>query len=210
MAKSSRRLRQDPFYLNEPVARVPSGVRRPSVTLTGDALVRIRARQRLQRLLLQHDPDGPPPLVAARDMDLLRQMATEGTAASHVPAIRRGAMMLLAASPTPENLALLTELAVSGEDLYVRGHALMALGQTGLSLAAPLLREALGSVEAYERQAAEAGLRLLGKRAGSGILAALRVTARDAGVRGALTRVIAAIEGERPRPRRRRTSARDQ
>lgn len=210
MAKSARRLRRDPFHLNEPAARVAGGVRRPSATLTGGAFARIRARQRLQRLLLQHDPDGPPPLVSARDMDLLRQLATEGAAANHVPAIRRGAMMLLAASPTPENLALLTELAVSGEDFYVRGHALMALGQTGLSLAAPLLREALGSDEVYERQAADAGLRLLGKRAGTGILAALRVTARDAGVRAALARVIAAIEGERRRPQRRRMSAREQ
>jgi HEAT repeat protein len=210
VAKSSRRVRRDPFHLNEPAARVPGGVRRPSVTLAGDAFVRIRARQRLQRLLLQHDPDGPPPLIAARDIDLLRQLATEGAAANHVPAIRRGAMMLLAAFPTPENLTLLTELAVFGEDFYVRGHALMALGQTGLSLAAPLLREALGSDEAYERQAASAGLRLLGKRAGTGILAALRVTARDAGIRAALARVIATIEGEPRKPQRRRTSAREQ
>ena len=140
-------------------------------------------------------------------MALLRQMASEGAVTNHVPAIRRGAILLLAGSPTSENLALLTELAVSGEDVYARSHALVALGRTGLTLAAPLLRDALRSEDDQERRAAEVGLRLLGGRAGPAIVAALRQNERDAAVRDALGRVIAALTGERRTPRRRRTSS---
>ena len=207
MAKKSKRVRRDPFTLNEPYRRIAGGARRPSAVLKGDAFTRIRDRARLERLLLQHDPDGSSPAVAARDMALLRQMASEGAVTNHVPAIRRGAILLLAGSPTSENLALLTELAVSGEDVYARSHALVALGRTGLTLAAPLLRDALRSEDDQERRAAEVGLRLLGGRAGPAIVAALRQNERDAAVRDALGRVIAALTGERRTPRRRRTSS---
>ena len=205
----SKKIRRDPFRLNEPHPRIAGGAWRPSLVLKEGAFARIRDRARLERLLLQHDPDGSQPPVAARDMSLLRQMATEGAVANHVPAIRRGAILMLGASPTPENLELLTELAISGEDLYVRSHALIALGRTGLTLAAPLLRDALRSTEGQERLAAEAGLRLLGGRVGPAMLAALRQSERDASVREALSRVIATLTGKRRMPTRPRTSARE-
>lgn len=207
MAKKSKGRRPDPFKLNEPSSRVAGGARRPSAVLKGEAFTRIRDRARLERLLLQHDPDGSAPALAARDLSLLRQMATEGSVTNHVPALRRGAILILGESPTPENLALLTELAVSGEDIYVRGHALVALGRTGLTIAAPLLRDALRSQEPEERRAAEAGLRLLGGRAGGSIVAALRESERDATVRAALDRVLTALSGERWKPRRRQISS---
>jgi hypothetical protein len=209
VTKKSKRIRRDPFKLNEPYPRIAGGAQRRSVVLRGDAFTRIRDRARLERLLLQHDPDGASPAVAARDMDLLRQIATEGAVANHVPAIRRGAILLLGETPTSDNLALLTELAVSGEDPYVRSHALVALGRTGLTLAAPLLRDALRSEEDQERQAGEAGLRLLGSRVGPAIVAALRQNERDTAIRGALGRVIAALAGERRMSRRRQTSTRE-
>jgi hypothetical protein len=207
VAKKSKGRRPDPFKLNEPSPRIAGGAQRPSVVLKGEAFARIRDRVRLERLLLQHDPDGSAPPVQSRDWSLLRQMASEGTVTNHVPAIRRGAILLLGESPTSENLALLTELAISGEDIYVRGHALVALGRTGLTIAAPLLRDALRSQESEERRAAEAGLRLLGGRAGRSIVAVLREKEGDPAVRAALDRVLAALSGERRTPRRRQISS---
>lgn len=207
MAKTSKGRRRDPFTLNEPSPRITGGARRPSAVLKDKAFSRIRDRARLERLLLQHDPDGSVPRVAARDWSLLRQMAIEGAVTNHVPALRRGAILLLGESPTSENLALLTDLALSGEDIYVRGHALVALGRTGLTIAAPLLRDALRSQESAERRAAEAGLRLLGGRAGRSIVAALRENEGDTAARAALDRVLAALSGERPTPRRRQISS---
>ncbi len=209
MAKKTRKIRRDPFKLNEPYPRIAGGARRPSIVLKGDAFARIRDRARLERLLLQHDPDESTRAVSTRDMGLLRQMAAEGVVANHVPAIRRGAIQLLGESPTSENLAVLTELAVSGEDFYARSHALVALGRTGLTLAAPLLRDALKSDQREERLAAEAGLRLLGGRVGPGIVTALHQSERDSAVRDALARVIAALTGERRGPRRRQVSTRE-
>src|SRR5262249_14806507 len=182
MVTKSKRIRRDPFRLNEPRLRIAGGAWRPSLVLKEPVFARIRDRARLERLLLQHDPEGSQVSVGARDMGLLRQMATEGAVANHMPAIRRGAILMLGTSPTRENLELLTELAISGEDLYVRSHALLALGRTGLTLAAPLLRDALRSTEREERLAAETGLRLLGARVGSAILAVLRESERDAAI----------------------------
>ena len=209
MAKRSKKIARDPFMLNEPYPRIAGGARRPSVVLAGKAFARIRDRARLERVLLQHDPDASSPTVASREASLLRQMAVEGAVTNQVPAIRRSAILLLAESPTSENLATLTELAVSGEDFYTRSHALVALGRSGLTLAAPTLRDGLRSDEREERQAAEMGLRLLGARVGPGIIAALRGSERDAAVREALGRVIAALTGKKTPARTRRTSSRD-
>jgi HEAT repeat protein len=209
VATKSRKIRRDPFKLNEPYPRIAGGARRPAVVLRGDVFARIRDRARLERRLLLHDPDGSAPTPRTRDMSLLRQIATEGAVTNHVPTIRRGAILLLGESPTPENLAILTELAVCGEDFHTRSHALVALGRTGLTLAAPVLRDALRSEHREEQLAAEAGLRLLGSRVGPAIVIALRGSERDTAVRDALGRVIAALIGKRRTVLRRHTSARD-
>jgi hypothetical protein len=154
--------------------------------LKGDAFARIRDRARLERQLLLHEPDRSTPAMSVRNMSLLRQMAAEGAVTNHVPAIRRGAVLLLGERPTPENLANLTELAVSGEDFYTRSYALVALGRTGLTIAAPVLRDALRAEHREERLAAETGLRLLGTRVGPAIIIALRESERDRAVREAL------------------------
>jgi HEAT repeat protein len=209
VAKKAKKVRRDPFKLNEPLRRIPSGIRRPSAVLKDVAFTRIRDRARLERLLLQHDPNGSSPVLTAGDMTLVRQMAAEGTVTNHVPAIRRGAIQVLGESPTLENLALLTELALSGEDVYARSHALIALGRTGLALAAPLLCDALKSDDDQERKAAELGLRLLGGRVGPVILAALRQNNRDIAVRNALDQVIATLTGAKRPTQRRHTSTRE-
>lgn len=187
----------DPFRLNEPVASVAGGNRRTSVAQRGDLFANIRARERLQRVLLRHDPDGAAPKLSARDMGLLRQIATEGALANHAPMIRSSAIALLGTAPTPENLELLAELALAGEDFYARSHALLALGATGLKVVAPLLRDALSAQEPTERQAAEAGLRVLARRVGVATLRVLRENESDSLMQNNLDRVLRSLS-EKP------------
>lgn len=189
MATRRKTIKRDPFRLNEPAARIAGGDRRTSVAQRGEQLADIRARERLQRVLLQHDPDGVSPKLGARDMRLLRQIATEGALTNHAPMIRRSAIALLGTSPTVENLELLAELALAGEDFYVRSHALLALGATGLKVVAPLLRDALSAEDSTERQAAEAGLKLLERRAGVATLRVLRENESDLPVQNNLDRI---------------------
>jgi HEAT repeat protein len=207
MAAKRKQIKRDPFRLNEPAARIAGGSRRSSVVEKGGAFARIRDRERLYGVLLQHDPDDHQPHLTARDMGVLRLIATEGPLANHVPAIRRNAILLLATSPTPENLEVLAELAVTGEDFYVRSHALLALGGTGLRVTAHLLRDALSASESTERQAAEAGLRLLARRVGPGILRILRETERDDSRRAVLDRVLGGLNEQRPKRRPPRQTA---
>jgi HEAT repeats len=198
MATQRRRIKQGPFRLNEPPIRVAGGMRRSSLTAKGTGFANIRARERLYSVLLQHDPDNGPPLFTAKDMIILRQIATEGPLTNHVPAIRRSAIILLASSPTLENLELLGELAIAGEDFYVRSYALLALGQTGLKLTAPLLRDALSATESTERQAAEVALCTVARRVGPAILRALLQIERDDATRLSLERILTSLE-ERPK-----------
>jgi len=146
-------------------------------------------------------------VLTARDISILRQIATEGPLTNHVPAIRRSAISLLANDPTPETLELLSDLAIAGEDFYVRSYALLALGQTGLKLTAPLLRDALSAAEPTERQAAEAALRIVARRTGPAILRALLQNCRDVATRTSLDRILTTLEEPRPkrRPRSRTT-----
>lgn len=201
MATQRRQIKRDPFRLNEPRARVAGGIRRSSVVVKDAAFAGIRDRERLYGILLQHDPDGTLPQFTARDMSILRQIATEGPLTNHVPEIRRRAIILLANSPTPENLELLGDLAIAGEDFYVRSYALLALGQTGLKLTAPLLCDALSATELTERQAAEVALRTVARRAGPAILRALLQNERDDATRASLDRILTTLGEQRPKRR---------
>jgi hypothetical protein len=207
MAAKRKQVKRNPFRLNEPAARVAGGSRRSSVVVKGRAFARIRDRERLYGVLLQHDPDGPEPHLTAPDMSVLRLIATEGPLANQVPVIRRSAILLLATSPTPENLEVLAELAVTGEDFYVRSHALLALGGTGLKVTAHLLRDALSASESTERQAAETGLRMLAGRCGPGILRILRETEPDDSRRAVLDRILGGLNEQGPERRAPRQTA---
>jgi hypothetical protein len=193
--------RPDGFRLNEPATPVAGGSRRPSLLLNHSKFLLVRQRERLNRILIIHDSDGPQPTFSLNDMAIVRQIAREGALANHVPALRRNAMLVLAGLPSPENLELLTELALGGEDFYVRGHAMLALGQLGWIIVAPLLRDGLKAKELFERQAAEAGLLALGRENGPSVLRAILETEKDKGTREALDRILARLGEQRLAPK---------
>lgn len=167
--------RREEFKLNEPAPRIPGGARRKSTRVARGNLDLVRRREQLNELLLAHDPeDAEWALAEIRDEDhaLLRQIAREGAITGVTPRLRQNGIAALAHFPTQENLNLLTELAQHGEDFYVRSHALVALGQSGVALAAPVLRDRLAASESLEASAAERGLEALARSVGADVVRA--------------------------------------
>jgi HEAT repeats len=200
-----RKPQRDDFRLNEPEPRIPGGARRASVLVARGRIPDVARRERLNRLLLAHDPE-----VAQRnrdkitdgDLELLRRIAQEGALAGTPPGLRRNAITYLGDRPTPENVNLLVNLAGHGEDFYVRGAALAALGRTGLRAVAPILADGLAAQEPVEAAGAEHGVVALARAIGvTGLRAALAAERRKS-VLERLDRALARTTEKAPRRRR--------
>ncbi len=205
---------RDDFRLNEPKPAIPGGARRTSVRINRRQIPEVARRERLNRLLLAHDPDVAErnrAKITDHDLVFLRRIAQEGALAGTPPALRQNAIAYLAERPTPENLNLLADLARHGEDLYIRGAALAALGRTGLRAVAPILVDGLAAREPVEAAAAEHGVVALGRVIGvSGLRAAFAGERRKAVLKRldrALARIAETGRPSRRGPKRRRTTA---
>jgi hypothetical protein len=194
------------FRLNEPEPRIAGGRKRKSVTADRARLPEIARRERLNQLLLAHDPATAKEnraKLTEEDFSLLRQIAREGAVTGTPPAVRRNAVTLLADLPTVENLDLLEDLARRGEDLYVRGAALVALGQTGLRVVAPILADGLTTRDSVEAAYAEEAVVALGRALGD---SGLRAVFQGEGRKVVLERLDRAVQrlvrGEEPRARK--------
>jgi hypothetical protein len=168
-------------------------------------LAGVAARERIERALLVHDNFDHEEVADLRSEDgpILRIIARENLASGAVPAVRAGAIAALARLSGPENLNALTELALFGSDVYIRSHALMALGQSGLLLAAWPLKDGLSTTEGATRRAAAKGLLELARRCGVSEIKVLMGKTKNVD----LAKGLAALESGAPRvPRRRRKS----
>jgi len=182
----------DNYKLNEPKAEIPGGSTRASVRVNREKLGAVGERDRIEGVLTVHDLDGTDAAPALKEEDgpILRAIARETIASSIQPALRAKAIGALAQFPNPENLNTLFELAALGDDVYVRSHALLALGATGLLLSAPQLTKALRAEESMERTAAAKGLLLLSRRVGLTTVQALIPEKRDRNILGALSEAV--------------------
>jgi hypothetical protein len=193
--------------LNEPTVRIPGGSSRTSVRVSRKALPGVAMRQKLNRLLLVHDPEDAEKALEAIGEDhlpVIRRIAMEGAITGIEPVLRQHAIAVLGRFPTSENVNLLSDLARNGEDGYVRGYAMTALAGSGLDLVAPILAQGLQSRERIESRRAELGLVSLGKRIGVDRLRNALGGQRSRKVLATLEEIYAAIEG----PERKRTSRR--
>jgi hypothetical protein len=185
---------RDDFKLNEPVPRIPGGRKRKSVRVRRSRVPEVARRERLNRLLLAHDPevaDENRAKLTEEDFELLRQIAQEGALAGTPPVLRQNAIAFLSDRPTPENVNVLEGIARRGDDPYVRGAALVALGQTGLRMAAPILADGLNAGDPVEAASAEHGVVALGRVIGE---PALRAAFQDERRRAVLERLDGALQ----------------
>ena len=175
MPKRDSRNPDDGFRLNEPAAKVPGGARRKSTRVARGGLKLVARREQLNELLLAHDPkeaESAIQQITEADHVLLRQIAREGAITGVSPRLRQNAIAVLGRFPTHDNVNFVAELAQHGEDFYVRSHALVALGNSGSALAAPILREALAAEEPLEVSSAERGFEALAGRVGIDVVRA--------------------------------------
>ena len=142
---------------NEPEIRIEGGPVRASRQVDRSAFPALEARRRVTAALRAHDPDSRSAATKAlseQDYKIIRVIAQEGVVSNVEPTLRYNAIASLAERGTGENLNLLTDLAHFGEDFYVRGHALLALGEAGMQIALPAIARHLGATEPFEQTAA--------------------------------------------------------
>jgi len=153
----------EPRFSDQP-APIPGGPARTSRRADLAGLPGITARMRVSNLLMTHDlPEARQAFtnLTIDDYTIVRMIAQEGAMTGTEPALRYSAIAALGESPSATNLNLLTDLARFGEDFYVRGHALLALGATGCyAHLAPVL-SGLSAEEPFEQAAATTALSLL-------------------------------------------------
>lgn len=143
---------------NEPAIRIRGGSTRASKRIPRCELPALSVRERVQAALQAHDPDTRDREAAsfgASERALLRLIATEGAITNIEPALRYDAISALVRPCDADSWNLLVDLAHFGEDFYVRGHALLALGASGISLALPAIARGLRSTESFERSCAK-------------------------------------------------------
>jgi HEAT repeat protein len=149
---------------------------RPSTLVNRDDLPGVRDREQINMLLTAHDPEVAEAnfaLLTERHSPLLRQIAQEPVTSAVNPNLRSNAIAALARFVSADNVNLLTDLAKQDDDEVVRAHAMTALANTGLQLAAPVLADSLDSPHPIEATAARKGLANLTSRHGRTTVEAL-------------------------------------
>jgi len=154
----------DDIKRQQPEIVIKGGPRRRSTLVDRADLGAVQARERIVRILQGHDFDAVERSfkeLTEADYPLVRLIAQEGAASNFEPAVRYNAISVLGRVVPRENLNLLADLASFGEDFYVRGHALLALGMTGVYAALPLIARHLTAPERFEQLAAARAIEAL-------------------------------------------------
>ena len=152
---------------NEPEIKIKGGAIRASKLIDRSGLPALQVRERVLNLLRDHCPDSQGIAISAlsdADFAMVRIIAQEGAVSNTEPNVRYNAIAALAEAGTPENLNLLINLAHFGEDFYVRGHALLALGASGMQVALPAIVGHLAATDKFEQSAAKRAIVLLAKK----------------------------------------------
>jgi hypothetical protein len=147
------------FNLNEPAVKLKNGDKRPSVTVSAKDFPMRAQRDRINSLLMMHDTHTPArDKMSANDVALLQQIAYEGTISNNIPALRYNAVLQLANFASVDTINTISHIANYGEDQYLRGSALLALGRTGLEVAIPTLATAMADENVLISNAATKGM----------------------------------------------------
>jgi HEAT repeat protein len=150
---------------NEPQPMVKGGVMRASRLIDRSEFPALQVRERVLKLLRAHCPDSRGDAkFEESDYAVVRLIAQEGAISNAEPAVRYKAIAALASSSTAENLNLLIDLAEFGEDFYVRGHAVLALGLAGTQIALPTIARHLNATERFEQAAAASAVALIARK----------------------------------------------
>jgi HEAT repeat protein len=183
----------DDITRQQPERTIKGGPRRPSTLVNRSELGAIAARERIVRILQGHDFDAVERSfreLGEADYPIVRLIAQEGVSSNLEPAIRYNAISVLGRGAPRENLNVLADLATFGEDFYVRGHALLALGMTGLYLALPVIALHLTARERFEQLAAARAIEALVKNSSEDGVKARLSTVEDPKLRSLVEEIL--------------------
>lgn len=144
---------------------IPGGPTRKSRIADRGDLPALDARARVVAVLGAHDEPSAFDRLVDADRPMVGLLARESAAFGAEPAIRYSAIAALSHHPSAQELNLLTDLARFGEDGYVRGHALLALGATGSYAHLTVIASALNAEDSFERGAAAKSVAALARHA---------------------------------------------
>jgi len=185
------------FTNNEPVKKIPGGSQRESTIVSRAAFPMVRRREQLNALFLNHCATGNIETTLKKsDEQLVHRMALETIATGTHPMVRKRAIEAVRLFPTSASFALLTDLSGSGEDDYIRSHALRALGAMGVSIAVPTLIKSLKEPSTRIRFAAENGLRSTVAKLGGESIRPLMQEERNKRIRAILQAVVTEKHGK--------------
>jgi len=148
----------------QPELNIRGGVSRPSALVDRSDFPELASRERVLSVLRARDAETREQelkRLEEADLAIIRAIAQEGAAANAEPTVRYNAISALVQRSGAENLNLLTDLAEFGEDFYVRGHAVLALGAAGLNMALPMIASHLLAEERFEQLAAQRAIGLI-------------------------------------------------
>ena len=147
------------FILNEPRKKIKGGVKRESTLVSRKKYNKISQRENLNNILLNHCSDkNINELLKPEYEPILHKICLETITTGNDPIIRKKAIWALRNYFSRESINLLTDLAVNGEDEYVRSSALSSIGSFGINISAHMLVEALKDKTDLVKNSARKGL----------------------------------------------------
>ncbi|MGD0339990.1 MAG: HEAT repeat domain-containing protein [Bacteroidota bacterium] len=148
------------FILNEPAKEIKGGLERESTLISREKYKQILVREHLNKILLNHcSNEEIAKMLRPEHEPILHKICLESVTTGSHPMIRKKAILALRHYFTKESINLLTELAIGGEDEYIRSNALGSLSAFKTAFSVPLLIEALKDTSDMVKNSARVGLK---------------------------------------------------
>lgn len=152
------------FNYNEPDKEIKDGFERESVIVSRDKYKQIILREQLNNILINHCGDEEiTRFLKPEHEKILHTICLETVTSGSHPMIRKKAIGALKNYFTTESVNLLTDLAINGEDEYIRSAALNSIVAYNSTISIPLLIAALKDTSEIVSSTAKNGIMNIAK-----------------------------------------------
>jgi hypothetical protein len=132
------------FILNEPVKEIKGGLERESTLISREKYSQILLREHLNQILLNHcSSEDIEKMLIPEYEPIIHKICIESITTGLHPMIRKKAIWALRHYFTKDSINLLTDLAINGEDEYIRSNALNSLAAFKTTFSVHLLIDGL-------------------------------------------------------------------
>ena len=152
------------FINNEPVKEIKGGFERESTIVSREKYKQIILRENLNKILINHcGNEKTTRLFKPEYEQILHRICLETVTSGSHPMIRKKAILALRYYFTKESINVLTDLAINGEDEYIRSTALSSIAAFKTTISIPLLVIALKDASEMVINSAKVGLMNIAK-----------------------------------------------